>query len=70
MTVERNDDIRNDAMKALDNVMAVNLVLASHCGESPDEQPLLADEIRALREALDNAIGSLKKLLVAVEQPS
>ena len=68
--MERNDEIRSDAMTALDTITAVQLVLAAHCDESTDEQPLSSDQIRDLRDALDGAIGSLKKLLVIVEQPS
>jgi hypothetical protein len=68
--MERNGQIRTDAMSALDTITAVQVILASHCGDSSDEQPLSLEEIRDLRDALDNAIGSLKKLLVAIEQPS
>ena len=64
--MENEHDIRAEAAKALDDIMAVHIVLSSHCDELSDASPLSLDQIRQLRDTLDEAIASLKLLLVAI----
>ena len=63
--MKNKDDVDAEATKALDDVVAVRLVLSCHCGDLPNESPLSPKEVRDLRGALDNAIAALRRILEA-----
>ena len=67
--MEQRDRIREEAMRALDNVVAVHLVLAAHCRDSADMERPSPEQIANLLGALDAAIVSLKKVLIAIQDP-
>ena len=65
--MENENDLRAEAAKALDSVMAVDVALSSHVDEVSGASPLSPDQIRELRDTLAEAIGALKLLLVALK---